>query len=165
MTAHSDPFASAEHNARVWLAAVAEGLGTEDRHRAYRVLRAWLHLVRDQLSVNGVVHLGAQLPEIVRGIYYEDWVPDRPPVRCTESEYVDEFAGAAQLRHDDAASALTAVTSVLRDRFSPGQLDHALVQLRRPLRSALRGEPTLTTAHEPGNATRSALPSSAVSTR
>jgi len=137
VTAHRDPLAAAEHTAHVWLAAIAEGLGTDDRHRAFRILRTWLHLVRDRLSVNGAVHLGAQLPELVRGVYYEDWVPNRPAGRCTAAEFVDEFAHTADLEREEAATALAAVTSVLREQFSPGQLEHVLVQLPRPLRTAL----------------------------
>lgn len=141
MTAHRDPLATAEHNARIWLAAVAEGLGTDDRTLAYRVLRAWLHGVRDRLSVNGAVHLAAQLPEFVRGVYYEDWTPNHPTARLTQAEFIDGFARAAHLERAEAEAAMAAVTAVLRHRFSPGQLQHALAQLPQPLRSVLHGAP------------------------
>jgi len=141
VTAHRDPLAAAENTAHVWLAAIAEGLGTDDRHRALRILRTWLHLVRDRLSVIGAVRLGAQLPALVRGVYYEDWVPNRQVGRCTATEFVDEFAHAADLEREEAAAALATVTSVLREHFSPGQLELVLVQLPRPLRTALGGQP------------------------
>lgn len=140
MNAHRNPLAAAEHSAHFWLATVADELGTEDPLRAQRVLRSWLHVVRDQLPVNGAVHLGAQLPEFLRGVYYEDWTPERHTARSSALESVGEFAAAAELRGDQALPAMAAVTSALRERFSPGQLDHALVQLRPPLRSALRGD-------------------------
>lgn len=146
MTAHGNPLAGAEHNAHIWLAAVAEELGTPDRRRAQRVLRSWLHLVRDQLPVNGAAHFGAQLPEFLRGVYYEDWTPAHAAERCSAADSIDLFADAANLRHEEAAPAMAAVTTALRDRFSPGQLDHALVQLHQPLRSALRGDLTRPTA-------------------
>ena len=141
MNAHHDPLAAAEHNAHVWLAAVAEGLGTEDRQHAYRSLRAWLHAVRDLLPLSGAVHLGAQLPELVRGVYFEDWTPHRRTERCTAAAFVEDFARAAHLPPDEAVVEMGAVTSVLGERFSPGQLEHALIQLPRPLRSVLHGEP------------------------
>jgi hypothetical protein len=40
-----------------------------------------------------------------------------------------------------AEAALAVVTPALRERFVPGRLDHALVQLRHALRSARCGEP------------------------
>jgi uncharacterized protein (DUF2267 family) len=144
---HADPLAAAEHNAHAWLADVAEALGTDDRRRAQRILRAWLHLVRDRLPNSGAVHFGAQLPEMLRGVYFEDWVPGRPPDRSTGAQFLDDFARTARLSPDEAATALTTVTSVLRERFSPGQMDHALVLLPRTVRSALSPEPVPAAAH------------------
>ena len=57
----------------VWLRAVAEQLHFEDRQRAYNALRAVLHALRDRLPPEVAVHLGAQLPMLVRGLYYEGW--------------------------------------------------------------------------------------------
>jgi uncharacterized protein (DUF2267 family) len=47
-----DNFVRAGHTAELWLSAVAHQLGTDDRHYAYRVLRGWLHTVRDPLAVS-----------------------------------------------------------------------------------------------------------------
>jgi uncharacterized protein (DUF2267 family) len=55
----------------VWLKKL-----TEDHHlghHAYIALRAVLHVLRDRLTPEQAVHLGAQLPILVRGIYYEGW--------------------------------------------------------------------------------------------
>ena len=60
----------------VWLSQLAEELGSEDRKAAYHVLRAYLHAVRDRLTVDGAAQVAAQLPELIRGIYYEGWVPE-----------------------------------------------------------------------------------------
>ncbi len=57
----------------IWLKALCEELRWEDRHDAYRALRAVLHALRDRLTAEQAVHLGAQLPTIVRGLYYEGW--------------------------------------------------------------------------------------------
>ena len=56
----------------IWLKAVAEQLQL-DRHDAYIALRAVLHALRDRLPPEVAVHLGAQLPMLVRGLYYEGW--------------------------------------------------------------------------------------------
>src|ERR1044072_8696714 len=67
--------------AHIWLNEMADELGTDDRQEAYRVLRAYLHALRDRLPVNEAAQLAAQLPELIRGIYYEGWNPSKTPVR------------------------------------------------------------------------------------
>ena len=55
--------------ANAWLADIDAGFGTGDRRLAYRVLRAWLHNLRDRLSVEVAAHFAAQLPELLRGVF------------------------------------------------------------------------------------------------
>ncbi|HEY8453801.1 MAG: DUF2267 domain-containing protein [Micromonosporaceae bacterium] len=57
----------------------AYGWPKERRHQSYAALRSVLHAVRDRLNVNEAAQLGAQLPMLVRGIYYDGWDPDRVP--------------------------------------------------------------------------------------
>jgi uncharacterized protein (DUF2267 family) len=64
-------------------------LHLEDRHHAYVALRAVLHALRDRLPPEVAVHLGAQLPILVRGIYYEGWHMAGKPVK---DRSVQEFA-------------------------------------------------------------------------
>jgi uncharacterized protein (DUF2267 family) len=67
------------HKTNAWLADVADSFGTEDRRFAYRVTRAWLHTLRDRLGVDASAHLAAQLPELLRGVFYDGWDPSRVP--------------------------------------------------------------------------------------
>jgi Uncharacterized conserved protein (DUF2267) len=57
-----------------WLAEIAGEFGTEDQRLAYRVLRAWLHALRDRLPVTIAANFAVQLPEL-RGVFY-DGPPD-----------------------------------------------------------------------------------------
>ena len=53
----------------------ANGWPKERRKQSYAALRAVLHRLRDRLSVDGAAHLGAQLPTLIRGVYYDGWKP------------------------------------------------------------------------------------------
>jgi len=48
-----------------------DDLHSEDRHHADVALSAVLHALRDRLTVSEAAQLGAQLPMLVRGFYYE----------------------------------------------------------------------------------------------
>lgn len=68
--------ANFDHTAKdgnLWLKAVAQELHMEQRRHAYSALRAALHALRDRLAPESAVHLGAQLPMVIRGLYYEGW--------------------------------------------------------------------------------------------
>ncbi|MFJ8817531.1 DUF2267 domain-containing protein [Amycolatopsis thermoflava] len=135
----NDPLAHAEHSARTWLAAVAERLGTEDRRFAHRATRAWLHTVRDRLTVDSAAHLAAQLPEFLRGTFYEGWVPSRVPVRYGPAEFTTRFAREAGVGEDEVPGVAGEVTGALSALLSPGELDHVFALMPPALRGELDG--------------------------
>ncbi|WP_225726293.1 MULTISPECIES: DUF2267 domain-containing protein [unclassified Nocardia] len=139
MSYPTDPFAHAVHTAEVWLRRITDDLATEDRAFAYRVLRAWLHTVRDRLEVIPAAHLSAQLPELLRGVYFEGWTPAKVPVSHHASLFLADFAAAAGVTEDEAQGLAWLITDALRELFSPGQLDHVAAVLPAELRDILFG--------------------------
>lgn len=140
MTHHNDPLAAGMHTAHAWLRAVAEDLGTEDLAFALRALRAWMHTVRDRIGVPNSAHLTAQLPDFLRGIWYEGWVPSRVPGSHGVAEFVDEFAERAGISAGDVAFTAGCVTSALDRMMSPGQLNHVFAVFPERLGTVLRGK-------------------------
>ena len=45
----------------------------------YAALKASLHALRDRIGPENAVHLGAQLPLLLRGVFYEGWHPAKTP--------------------------------------------------------------------------------------
>jgi uncharacterized protein (DUF2267 family) len=109
-----------------WLAEIAAEFGTGDRQFAWRVTRAWLHALRDRLPVPVAANLAAQLPEVLRGVFYGGWSPSRVPVRYGPRQYVQRFARDAGIRDADVPRAARLVTRAVRRHVSGGALDEAL---------------------------------------
>jgi uncharacterized protein (DUF2267 family) len=115
----------------IWLKEIADELGDPDRQYAYRALRAVLHTLRDRLTVDVAAKLAAQLPTLIRGVYYEDWDPSRTPVRThAVGTFLDHVAEEGHMAGETEASlAVTAVARVLRAHVSPGEIDEVLAVL------------------------------------
>ena len=73
MTTGLAVFDTTVQETNLWLKGVMEGLHTDDRHLAYLALRGTLHALRDRLGPEHAVQLAAQLPMLLRGLYYEGW--------------------------------------------------------------------------------------------
>lgn len=105
-----------------WLADVASTFGTEDRRLAYKVTRSWLHTLRDRLPVQVAAHLAAQLPELLRGVFYEGWTPSRVPIKYGREDYIARFVREAQIHASDAPNAVRLVTAALSRHISAGAI-------------------------------------------
>ena len=74
-TAHN-VFDTTTQKTQVWLNDLMSQLDWEDKpQKAYMALRTVLHALRDRLMVEEAVQLGAQLPMLIRGFYYDGWTP------------------------------------------------------------------------------------------
>lgn len=109
-----------------WVNELDARVGWADKTRAYRLLRAVLHEVRDHLSPEEAAQLGAQLPMLVRGVYYDGWNPSKTPVRERSRE---GFVARVQeaFRGDpmgDADHAIRAVFWLLDRHVSAGEMAH-----------------------------------------
>lgn len=76
-----DTFDRTIHETNHWLRIVMIELRTDSRRQAYAALRAGLHALRDRIGPENAVHFGAQLPILLRGVYYEGWRPSETPTR------------------------------------------------------------------------------------
>ncbi len=120
-----------------WLADIDGKYGTSDRRLAYRVLRAWLHGLRDRVGVEIAAHFAAQLPDLLRGVFFDGWNPSKVPRKYGRDEYVTRFAAEAGVRETDVRKAAGIVTAVCRQHMSEGVIAQMLGTLPADLRDLL----------------------------
>lgn len=128
----------------VWLNDIMKALGWDDRERTLRLLRATLHVLRDRLPVDEAVHLGAQLPMLLRGLYYEDWHPAGTPTRQRTREAFLEPIAAAFSRDPtmDPEAGARAVFTALAKHVSAGEVEDVRHMLPAEVRELWPGERT-----------------------
>ena len=124
--------------AHTWINDVAKEFDTEDREFAYRVLRAWLHTLRDRLTVKASAHFAAQLPDLIRGIFYQAWNPNAVPDKYDAEAYTVRFSREANIALDDVGKAAAATTAAALHDLPVTQMDKALGQLPTEIRKILQ---------------------------
>jgi uncharacterized protein (DUF2267 family) len=124
MTTGLDVFDTTLQHTNLWLKDLMEDLGVDRRH-AYKVLSATLHAVRDRIGPENAVHLGAQLPILIRGFYYEGWRPSGIPPKVRHKEDFLDYVSGDVFRGlgINPERAVRAVLSVLSNRLDPGETE------------------------------------------
>ncbi len=126
---------SSIHLTNTWIKRMMELLGTDDRHHAYLALRATLHALRDRLTVDEAAHLGAQLPMIVRGFYYDGWHPAGKPVKeHSKEEFLAHVRAEARDPNFDPEPAVRATFALLAERITAGEIRDVKSMLPKPIR-------------------------------
>lgn len=116
-------FDSTVQTTNIWLDDLMRELGWDDRHRAYHALRAVLQTLRDHLPVNEMAQFAAQLPLLVRGVFYEGWHPAGKPVKeRKQDEFVAHVSEAFALDVDANPEQITrAVFKVVSKHVTAGE--------------------------------------------
>ncbi len=124
--------------AHIWVNDVAKEFDTNDREFAYGVLRAWLHTLRDRLTVEASVQFAAQLPDLIRGVFYEGWNPKAVPDKYDAEVYALRFAKGACIAVNDVGNAAAATTAAVSRHLPATHLDKTLDHLPTDIRTLLQ---------------------------
>ena len=107
-----------------WLKDIMDEMGTADRNRAFLALRAVLHMLRDRLTVEEAAEFAAQLPMLIKGVYYEGWKPASVPNKARHKDeflatILDYFTNEPDV---DPEQITRAVFSVFEKRITSGEI-------------------------------------------
>ena len=123
-TSH-DLFDGTLQKTQIWLNDLMAALDWEGKpDKAYLALRTVLHALRDRLTVEEAVQLGAQLPMLVRGFYYDGWtLKGKPHKERHKEDFLDHikeaFKNDVTVRPESIAKA---VFRVLELHTSDGEI-------------------------------------------
>lgn len=111
----------------IWLNFLQSRLNTPKRTDAYRLLKVVLHELRDRLPITEAAQLGAQLPMLIRGLYYEGFRP-RPTVINRKDKSLQPFLRAIEKKMPrfypkPPSELLRATFETLNEFISPGEIE------------------------------------------
>lgn len=138
-TSGFDVFDKTIHKTNSLLKHIETELGWEKhRNMSYAALRGVLHALRDRLTVQESADLAAQLPLLVKGIYYDGWNPSNIPKKVHKDEFLEEIKKNFTFSLDRNINEIVVVVSkVLRKHVSEGELEDVLSVLPKDLSSML----------------------------
>ncbi|GIK98294.1 MAG: hypothetical protein BroJett029_25030 [Alphaproteobacteria bacterium] len=114
----------------IWLNEITAEIGP-DRQAAWHALGVVLRCLRDRVPPELAAHLAAELPLLVRGLYYDQYRPTGSPEKTrSRAQFVQGVAdGLSDMRPIDPELAIRAVLAAVSRHVAPGQV--------RKLREAL----------------------------
>ena len=117
-----------------WIDDVMRRLGWHDRERVYLVLLATLHGLRDSLPRDEAVYIGAQLPTLLRGLYYEGWHPGAHPAAKGRGAFLQRIHDSVHRDPGiDVEEAARVVFAALAARLPASELEDAKVATPKSL--------------------------------
>ncbi len=115
---------------QVWLKELRDNGDLESEEEALGVLRVVLHQLRDRLTPEEAVKLGAQLPTVLRGIYYEAWRPSRTPERIRSKRvFLEEITLKLLPRRPETERAVQDVFALVAHHCDIGEISQVIDQL------------------------------------
>lgn len=106
-----------------WLGMVADVLDV-NKEKAYMFTRAVLHVLRDRLPVEEAHDLAAQLPLVLKGVFFDGYKPSGKPDKI---KTIDEFIDRVQAQvgnepRENVEAAADAVIGALQVSVSEGEI-------------------------------------------
>ncbi|BAB52859.1 MULTISPECIES: DUF2267 domain-containing protein [Mesorhizobium] len=127
-------FTHAAQQAQQWVKELAADLRWSEPS-ACRLLRSVLHAMRDWLPPAETADFSAQLPVLIRGIYFEGWDPSAPEHERKKRDFVLSVRNSFGYDDDvDFDVAISAVFKLLDRHISHGEI----TQVRNSMKKSLR---------------------------
>ncbi len=119
-----------------WINELSERLDWDSHRDALRLLRVTLRQIRDHLGHEEVAEFSAQMPLLVRGMFFEGWSPAHTPIRDRKVEHFIAAISAevADVKDWRGTEDIIAVFKTLNTRISAGEIADIKAGLPAPIR-------------------------------
>lgn len=136
MTRMIHVFERTTHEAHEWVNDLAGRTGWSNEREVLHLLRAVMTKIRDHLPVDEMAQFSAQLPIILRGMFFEGWQPKLTPVH--ERRAADFIASIDAVVGDvigyQGPSDIKAVFNTINAHISRGEIEDIRACLPQDLR-------------------------------
>jgi uncharacterized protein (DUF2267 family) len=118
-------FEKTANEATSWVQQIAKKAGQPDRPDwALSALKAVLQTLRDRTPLQEVFHLSAQMPVLIRGLYFEGYKPTGKPDKMNAKQFLERIESDLGDNNDiSAEQALYAVLKLLYEKISEGEME------------------------------------------
>ena len=129
-------FERTTHEAHEWVNDLAGRTGWTNEREVLRLMRVVLCKIRDHLPVDEMAQFSAQLPMILRGMFFEGWQPKLTPVH---ERHTAELVAAVEEKVGDVLdyrgeADIKGVFEVINKHISRGEVEDVRACLPQELR-------------------------------
>jgi uncharacterized protein (DUF2267 family) len=124
------------HLTHEWINELADRLDWTSARDVLRLMRSTLHAIRDHLRVDETAQFSAQLPLLIRGMYFEGWVPKTTPIK---ERHLEDFVSRIEVSVSDVIEYrgpkdIQGVMKMLNARISRGEVEDIRANLPTEIR-------------------------------
>lgn len=120
-----------------WINELRDRLDWYSSRDALRLMRVTLAQVRDHITHEEIAQLSAQMPLLVRGMFFEGWTPAKTPVKDRSADTFIEMIEeqVSEVQEWRGAADITAVFEMLNARISAGEIANVKANLPKHIRA------------------------------
>ncbi len=128
------------HLTNEWLNELSKKIMVDNSQEVYLLFRAFLHAMRERLTIEESAHFSAQLPLLIKGIYFDGWKPSAIPLKIkTQEEFFalveEKYSGEEEYKFEEITPF---IISFLYEKVSRGEIEDMKSVLPEELKNLWR---------------------------
>lgn len=124
------------HLTHEWINELSERLEFASKRNTLHLLRATLHHIRDHLRLDETAQISAQLPTLIRGFFFEGWMPKNTPIKERKSDDFIAYISEQMADSEEYCGVedIKCVFKLLNGRISRGEIEAIRTSIPKSIR-------------------------------